>query len=71
MYELIQQTTPMQWLGIGVLFCAIVAILLAVVGGNSIDPAERKRDDEAQARDVTQPAPLNPHVSARNNWSKS
>jgi hypothetical protein len=64
MTELLASLTPMQWFSIGVLV-GLMMLLLSVVGGNSIDPAERARDDEAQARDVSQPAALeHPHVKA-------
>ena len=64
MTELLASLTPMQWFSIGVLV-GLMMLLLSVVGGNSIDPAERERDDEAQARDVSQPAALeHPHVKA-------
>lgn len=64
MTELLASLTPMQWFSIGVLV-GLMMLLLSVVGGNSIDPAERERDDEAQARDVSQPAVLeHPHVKA-------
>ena len=64
MTDLLASLTPMQWAAIGVI-CARIVALLSIVGGNSIDPAERARDDEAQARDVSQPAALeHPHVKA-------
>ena len=71
MTDLLASLTPMQWAAIGVI-CAGIVALLSIVGGNSIDPAERARDDEAQARDVSQPAALeHPHVRAGSAYGES
>ena len=71
MTELLASLTPMQWFSIGVLV-GLMMLLLSVVGGNSIDPAERERDDEAQARDVSQPAVLeHPHVRSGSAYGES
>ena len=67
--DIINSLSPLQWIGIGAAFGVVVA--LAVTAGNSIDPVERERDDEAQARDVTQPAPLTKHIKAGTAWGET
>ena len=49
------------------LWIAFVAAVCALVGINR----PTRQDDDEQAEAVSRPAPLNPHMSAKNYWTKS